>query len=335
MTASTRLRAGFALPAVLGLVALLALVLLAAASALAVMTDTARRELDGAEFERQASSAQARALVLVATTPFAPDGLRLAGSGDVPEIGLNRPVLRLDGRPYLLPGAAPLTVALQDEAGLVNLNASRPDALLRLLARLRLPQAKAETLRDRLLDAIDADARPRPRGMEAEDYARRGLRPPPPGGFADLAEVAAVPGWEPFATGSRRRELAALATADAGSTAFNLNTASAPVLEVVLGVSPATAARLVALRAFTPIRSLAQAGLAPGSPGEAPKPNGRVRFTAADGRRGLGYVSRLAPNDDPEGPPWIASAGLLTREVERTATHAATLPDPAAQATAR
>ncbi len=328
-------RAGFALPAVLGLVALLSLVLLAAAAAFAAMTDTARRALDGAEFERAALGAEARALVLVATTPFAPDGLRLAGPADTPDIGPNRPVLRLDGRAYALPGAAPLTVSLQDEAGLVNLDATRPDALLRLLARLGLPRVEAEALRDRLLDALDADARPRPRGMEPADYAARGLRPPPPGGFASLAELAVVPGWEALSAGGRRRELAALASADPGSTAFNLNTAPAPVLEIVLGIAPEVAARLAAQRDGAPIRSLAQAGLPPGSPGEALKPNGRVRLAVADTRRGLGYVSRLAPNDAPEGPPWIASGGLLTREVDRTAPHAAALPDTSAPAPAR
>ena len=335
MRAAPQPRAGFALPAVLGLVALLSLVLLAAATALTAMTASARRALDEAEFERAAMGAEARALVLVATTPFAPDGLRTGPSVDLPESGARRPVIRLDGRAYSLPGAAPLTVALQDEAGLVNLDASRPDALLRLLATLRLPQAEAETLRDRLLDALDADTRTRPRGMEAADYRAAGLRPPPPGGFADLAELAAVPGWEALAAGARRRDLAALATADPGSSGFNLNTAPAAALQIVLGVGSAESWRLLALRDAAPLRSLAQAGLPPGSAGEGVRPSGRVRFTATDTRRGLGYVSRLAFDDAPGGPPWIAAGGLLTREVERTPADAAALPDATAAPAAR
>lgn len=326
MNQASHARKGFALPAVLGVVAILSLVLLAAAAALSAMTQGARRALQAADFERAAMDAEARALVLLSTTPFAADGLRLGELTDVTAPG-PRPAMRLDGRSYLLPSIAPLTVSLQDEAGLVNLDASRPDALLRLLARLRLTQGEAETLRDRLLDALDVDGRPRPRGMEAEEYRARGLQPPPPGGFRDLSDVAAVPGWEALAAGSRRRDLAQLATADPVSKAFNVNTASAEVMEVVLGLAPAEAARLRALREVGGIRSLAQAGLPPGAPGEGVRPNGRVRLAVADTRTGLRYDSRLAPSDAAEGPPWIASARLVTREAGANRHDAAPPPD--------
>lgn len=332
-------RGGFALPSVLALVAVLSLVLLSAAAALSAGQATAREALERADFQRAAMSAEARALFLVATSPFAPDGLRVGAGPEAPMLTTGPSPLRLDGRAYVWPaeGRPDLAVSLQDEAGLVNVDASRPDAILRLLARLRLSATEAETLRDRLLDALDSDDRVRPRGLEASGYRAQGRTPPPVGGFADLAELAFIPGWEPLAAGDRRRELAGLATAVRGSRAFNVNTAPAAVLEIVLGVSPQTASRIVQAREERPIQTLAQLGLPgvePGAP--AVRPGGSVRLIVADRRAGLTYASRLAPGGGPAGPPWTAGAMILGREPAASdPSHGPVLADPTAAAPQR
>ena len=330
-------RAGYALPVVLAVVAVLALVLLSAASAVAGLGAAARAAVDGSAFQARAMSAEARALVQAATTPFAGDGLQVGGP--VLAVGGARPRsrLRLDGRAYAWgEPAAGLRVSLQDEAGLLNLDASRPDTLMRLFARLGLTALEAETLRDRLLDALDPDADRRPRGAEAPDYAARGLPAPRPGGFDGLAEVGAVMDWPARITGPRRRALEAWAGATPGVAAFNVNTAPPEVLALVLNLGPAQVERVVARREAAPIARLAELGLGLQAASEPVRPSGRVRFTITDARRGMRYTSRLAPSAAPAGPPWSASSFLLSRAEPRDpGPDAPAFPDPTGPAAPR
>ncbi len=324
-------RAGYALPVVLAAVAVLSLVLLSAASAMAGLAVSARGAVDGAAFQAEAMGAEARTLLLVSTNPFAPDGLQVGAPPPRAGAPALRSALRLDGRAYAPGGAPDLRVSLQDEAGLFNLDAARADALLRLFARLGLSATEAETLRDRLLDALDADTDRRPRGAEPADYAARGLRAPRPGGFEGLAEVNAVMDWPTLMAGDRRRALEGWATAAPGASGFNVNTAPVPVLAAVLALADADARRIVAAREARPVTSGAQVGLPAAGAGTAEpvRPNGRVRLTVADVRRGLVYTSRIAPGLDAAGPPWTASSALVERRaVEAAPTDAPALPDP-------
>lgn len=331
-----RFRGGYALPVVLAVVAVLSLVFASAASAVAALGASARAAVDGAAFQARAMSLEARALDLAATSRFAADGLQPGASPQAAGAGPLRSRLRLDGRAYR--GADPtLRVSLQDEAGLVNLDASRPDTLLRLFARLGLAAAESETLRDRLLDAVQPGSERRPRGAKAADYAAAGLPAPRPGGFDGLAEAAGVLGWPALIAGPRRRALAEWATAAPGATAFNLNTAPAPVLAMVLNLPDAAVARIMARREEAPITSLAQLGL-PSAPagGEPVRPGGRIRVTVEDARRGLRYTSRLSPVDAPGGPPWLATSAALTRiDPSSAPSDAPLLPDQAGPAPAR
>lgn len=325
-------RSGYALPTVLAIIALLSLVFVSAASALGALAAATRGAVEGAEFQRLAMSAEAEALFTTATTPFAADGLQVGAPPPQPGAQPQRSRLRLDGRAYAWGDdpARGLRVALQDEAGLINLDSSRPDALLRLFARLGLTAIESETMRDRLLDAIDTDQDRRPRGAEAADYLARGRTPPPPGGFANLAEVNGVLDWEGVIAGQRRSRLAAWATADAGSQGFNVNTAPPDVLAVVLALTPAGADRIGALREASPITALTQIGLDgdAAAAARALKPNGRVRFSFTDIGRGMTYSSRLAPRDDPAGPPWAAAASLIGHISPAADSHAPHLPQP-------
>ena len=330
-------RGGYALPVVLAVVGVLALVFAAAASALSGLGAGARAAVEGADFRAAALSAEAEALFMTATHRFAPQGL---ASGATPSAGAAAApaAVRLDGRPYAWSRIPGLRVALQDEAGLMNLDSSRPDTLLRLFARLGLSATEAESLSDRLLDAVEGAKQPRPRGAVAADYAAAGLPAPTPGGFDGLADVDGVLGWPALIGGSRRRALEAWTTATPGSTAFNVNTAPIPVLAMVLNVSDAAAAGIAARREAGPVTALSQLGLPPAPAGTAEpvRPNGRVRVTVEDARRGLRYTSRLAPLDAPGGPPWSASGGAVVRTTPaRTPPDAPFLPDPSGSSAPR
>ena len=310
----------------------------AAASALAALGAQARTTVDAAGFQAEAMGAEANGLYLAATRRFDPDGLASDAPPPSPGAPPRPAAVRLDGRPYAWSGDPGLRVGLQDEAGLLNLDSSRADTLLRLFARLGLSAAEAETLRDRLLDALDGAKTRRPRGAVAADYATAGLPPPRAGGFDGLPEAAGVLGWPQVIAGARRRALEGWATAVPGSSTFNVNTAPAAVLAMVLNLDDAAAARIVARRGATSVTSLAQLDLPPAPAGAAEpvRPNGRVRLTVEDARLGLRYTSRVAPLDAPGGPPWIATGGGVVRtDGGRAPPDAPLLPDPAGPAAAR
>ena len=301
-------RAGYALPVVLAVVGMLALVFASAASALAGLAAGVRGSADAAAFQATAMSAEAEAVFLTATRRFGPAGLGADAPGPPNDARPVATAVRLDGRPYAWLRDPTLRVRLQDEAGLLNLDRTRPDTLLRLFARLGLTAEQAETLRDRLSDALDGAKQRRPRGAVAADYAAAGLPAPRPGGFDGLSEAAGVLGWSALMTGERRRALEAWATANPGEAAFNVNTAPSQ-----LGLPPAPAA------AAEPV-----------------KPNGRVRLVVEDARRGLRYTSRLSSLDVLGAPPWIATGGALARtDPARAPPDAPFLPDPAGPAAAR
>ena len=337
---SLRSKRGYALPLVLAVVALLAIVFASAAAAMTALAHSARAASDEAAFQKQALSAEARTLFFLSTSRFAFDGVSL---GPAPPAGTPpRPAdVKLDGRPYSQGEGAPpgLVLSLQDEAGLVNLDASRPDTLLRLFARLGLTAVEAETLRDRLLDAIDADDARRPRGAEAADYIARGLPPPRPGGFSGLPEANAVMDWPALISGARQRALERWATANPGEAAFNPYTASPEVLAIVLNLRSDQVAQIMATRASGAAAAMAQAsgGIEGLATVAASHPNGRIAFAVRDLTRGLQYRSRLTPTDDPAGPPWRTFAAVQNRlkrlaarpdPAESLARDASLLPDP-------
>src|SRR5580658_7429366 len=103
-------KAGFALPSVLFVVAMVTLVFLVAIEALSSLAAETRRAKQGAAFEAEALSLEAHTAFLAATRPLGPDAILAANRPGAP------PLLALDGRPYQ---AAPgVTLSAQDEAGL-------------------------------------------------------------------------------------------------------------------------------------------------------------------------------------------------------------------------
>lgn len=68
-----------------------------------------------------------------------------------------------------------IEVVVSDEAGKVDLNAARPELLVRLLYSLDVEQSQAEGLADAIADYRDSDELTRLKGAEDDDYLLAGL----------------------------------------------------------------------------------------------------------------------------------------------------------------
>jgi general secretion pathway protein K len=100
-------------------------------------------------------------------------------------------------------------VRVQDQGGLVDLNAASPATLAVLLALAGLPPEEARIYADRIADFRDTDESPRPNGAEAEEYRAAGLEVRPKNGpFLDVAELDQIIGM----TEDLRRSLSPLIT---------------------------------------------------------------------------------------------------------------------------
>lgn len=325
-----RLRAGFALPAVLAGVALLSLVMLAGLRALDGLGRTARSAGAEAAFAREALTAEAHALFLAYTEPSGPDRLRVGGSPDPRTIVPGERAWRLDGRGYRTGAGGRAVASLQDGAGLVELNHSRRDALLRLFRDTELGADASQTLADQLLDWIDTDAARRARGAESAEYLAAGRPPPANAPLPRIDGVWSLLDWPRAVDAARWRRMEAWLAADPISGAFNINTAPVPVLRIVLNLDDDRARALVRRRETAPFANLREAGLPSDSGGVSP--NGRFRFRYADPGRGYAYDSwlRLTPSGA-ERPGWISER--RTRRLTPEAADAlkgidAVLPDP-------
>jgi general secretion pathway protein K len=99
-------------------------------------------------------------------------------------------------------------IRVQDQGGLVDLNATSPATLRSLLTLLGLAPEKAEGLAEKIADFRDVDDAVRPSGAEAEDYRAAGLPLPKNAPFLDKAELDQVLGM----SDDVRRQMAPLIT---------------------------------------------------------------------------------------------------------------------------
>jgi general secretion pathway protein K len=93
-----------------------------------------------------------------------------------------------------------LSIAVEDEAGKVDLNAANERMLTLLLQGLGANPREAAALADRILDFRDADDERRPLGAERSDYAAAGLAHGPKNAAFDTVEeldqvLNLPPGW--------------------------------------------------------------------------------------------------------------------------------------------
>ena len=264
-----RAEAGFVLVATLW--ALAALAVLAAYIDGVVASDVrdaieARRSLQ-AEIDRR--STEATVLYLLATGRMNHRGLVLEevqqfadalGEDEfLPPHGDGE--LEANGAVYAGLGGA--RFALQDEGGLVSVNAPRSGHFQALLAHAGLTASEIERIVARVEDYIDSDDTLTMGGAERYDYRRQGEPPPLNWIMSSPLELRRVLGVDEAIPPERWRALRPLLTMRPVYS-YNFNTMRPEVLALLLGLDERGVRRLVEEREKTPILRLGQVALLSG-----------------------------------------------------------------------
>jgi type II secretory pathway component PulK len=238
---------GYALLLALVVVATLAFVVLASARVLNDVTVSTVRLQESRNEVVAAESLLSRAAFLLLTEEIGPRSLI------IDDARFDGGSLNLDGSWYLVRGVRDASIAVQDEAGLFNLNSTDQQALAALLALDG--QATSAELAATLMDYTDADDLTRDRGAEGRAYARAGLAPPADRALSSRWQALEAMGWRE----ARLDRGAAWPWLSAGPVdmALNVNTAPAAVLQALLG-DRRRAESLVAQREVSPFRDLAE-----------------------------------------------------------------------------
>jgi hypothetical protein len=329
--AATPSKAGFALPSVLFVVAMVTLVFLVAIESLTSLREETRGAKAGVLFQVQALSLEADVAYATATRPLGAAAVMRSFDPDSGEL------FAIDGTPYR--AAADLTISTQDEAGLINVDNLPVAAMPRLFAALGLSPDDRMTMTDRLADYLSGGDLKRPQGAKADDYLRAGLPPPPGGPLLRRDQLLGVMGWSDLVGRPAWRAFEDNVTADPASVTANINTATPAMLEVVYGLTADQVAAAMERRAQAPFTTLTDMGrtVGLGLPGDAEliytRPSGRFAVVVENQTAGLAYRSRivLSPADDGR-PFWIlepAVSSLTAAERASPPVHALAFPDPA------
>lgn len=327
-------KAGFVLPSVLVVVGMVTLVFLVAIDALDSLAKETARVTGRAGAQAAALDLEAQATWFAATGPLNSTGILAAAASD----RRGAAPIGLDGRAY--DAGAGRTVALQDEAGLANLDNLTQAALPSLFAVLGVAPDQSAAMVDRFSDYLDADDLKRVEGAEADDYLRAGLPPPPNAPLRSKEQALGIMGWKGVVPSRAWLDNRDALTADPSSIGMNVNTAPAAALKVLFGFSDAQAAAAIARRAAAPFSGLGDLGRAAGVAlvGDAERvytfPNGRFAVKISDASAGWVFRSRiLLSPDDAERPFWIVEQGMSAMtpaEKANLKVHAPLFPDPAA-----
>lgn len=278
-----------------------------------------------AEHSLQARNALAATLYFTATRPAGPAGF---GPPLTPE-------LRADGRLYGLAEGG--QVRLQDQRGLLPLNAVDRAPLASVLQTLGVAQHDTDTFVDVLEDYLDTDNLKRLNGAEAPEYAAAGLPAPRNDFMTAVGELGRMPKW---------REVPAVVTAlerwasPSRQAVLNPNTAPLGLLAAWWPwAAPAQLELLVSLRDGTPFQDGAQASRATGLALDRDDlvfhigPRFRITASAQGSPRALQYNVVLTPGG--RDAPWLISHMQAVPRVEpRTPTERAE-PFPLAFSAAR
>lgn len=245
---------GYVMLLVAAVIALLAFVLLEAARAQSDLSLALRAQLADVERERTAQSLAGRVGFVLLTEPIGPrsvvvggvreggqadDGLMNAAGGRVRE-------LRLDGRYYVASGRNGVLVSVQDESGLLDMNAGDDAALAALLEQAGASAASARRLAAAVGDYVDGDDLARLDGAESDAYRRARLPEPPNRNMVNRWSAQGAFGWEGALSPEQRSEIWRNTGAAPSPAPLNVNTAPFAVLQAVLG--DARMARAVAAR---------------------------------------------------------------------------------------
>ncbi|WP_235524292.1 general secretion pathway protein GspK [Caulobacter sp. Root655] len=292
-------------------VAVVALVVLAEVSALRGLARETRAAVDQARLDTQALDLEAQVAWIVATGRPGPDAMtRPDDPGDAK--------LWIDGRPQAVNWAPGLEVAVQDEAGLVNLGILDRAGQAAFLREAGVKPDRVAIMLDRLDDYVDGDGLVRTDGAEAGDYARAGLAPPLNAPLDRIARLNGILGWREAIDLNAWSRLREAVVVDPTSAAVNINTAPAPALALEFGLTANQARAVIARRRERPFLSLEDLGRAVGRRmvGDSERvygfPNGRfaVKVKSSTGRAAYHARIVLTPRD-PERPFWIEERTLL------------------------
>lgn len=303
-------KAGVALPLVLLLTTVLGLTMLAAISSLTGLRRETAQAKHQAEFERLAMTAEARFQFLAMTEPLGSDGvyvggIRNAGGGRfpgyaIPQLGPDGLVLFYDGRPYRWradTSAADYRVAIQDEAGLVNLYQADLPMLTRLFLQAGLEETDATNLANELV------------AYNATPELHQPMRRP--------SEIYRLESASTLLTGPVWRRLRDLLVSYPDSRTVNINTAPAEVLKIWFDLSDQQVEDIVRQRVpetDTPgsavITSPEDIGVtAPAGAQIYAFTGGRLRFKFIDPTTGDSYQSSLVLTPTHiERPVWVENA---------------------------
>ena len=250
---------GFALIAVLLVLALLAVVVTELAFSARLEASMVRAYRDGVQARHLAEAGVQQAIREILSqsqvAALDEDG-QLVFYRALP--GQTTPV-RLPALPRARVGLGPgeFSYLISDEAARISVNGAGPDRLDRLLAALEVEQPQRDIIKDSLQDWRDVNELHRVHGAESDIY----LRLPVPyrsrnGNLQDTSELLQIRGVtrELYVGVDGRPGLGDLVTA-LGVTAVNLNTASPLVLKA-LGLSEAEIADVVRTRVRAPYPSV-------------------------------------------------------------------------------
>jgi DNA uptake protein ComE-like DNA-binding protein len=198
------------------------------------------------------AATRAEILYRLGTTSITMDGL-----------GRGNTLVALDNRPYR--GLGDTLVHLQDNRGLLNLNQTNDDRLLRFLGIMGIPAEQRSHLIDTLRDYIDADKLEHLNGAEEPQYLARQLVPPTNNYLTTPWEVRRIIGWRDAPQlwqNSRFIDLTTTSTMGG----LNPNTAPVEVLATLPGMTEELAQTLVLQRQQAPIMHTGQLAAMAGIP---------------------------------------------------------------------
>jgi type II secretory pathway pseudopilin PulG len=218
--------AGFVLPYVLMVIAILAIAGTIAAQRLSRASEVISDMQNKMRSERVLHSAEAAASYSLLTgnpretgydlspkSPIvwefgflSPNGLSTLREADVKALPQDIWSANGQGRRYDLPGRenprlrasqpASAFISLQDTAGLVSLNQVNSRMLSSVLQHAGAPKREAETLAQSLWDYVDFDSQKREGGAEASEYKRLKRPAPPNSPLRSFEELGALMHWD-------------------------------------------------------------------------------------------------------------------------------------------
>lgn len=261
---------GFVLIIVLAVLVVLTLLAAAVATSAERAIQAAQADADRFESELAMTGTRETMLFLLATQRQTIAGLtvnesdaavsaKAPGENDDPDGFTALPVgneIRLDSTPYQ--GLDRIRFAVQDDRGLLSVNWAGSTLRFALYKSLGVADGDWAGLDAKRLDYQDPDDLHRLNGAEKAEYEREGLPPPSNRTLATPLELRRIPGWNKLLAGMDDAKLLNTLTM-AQTVDLNINTAPAPVLELLPGLSPQNAARMAELRRAAPLLSIRQA----------------------------------------------------------------------------